>query len=182
MEENAVLKSTLDETQGELEHLVGAHERVTAQVNDVQGQLREAQTDLPRRLRHEAEGIKEQLDERTNEVHMLQDEIKTLSVQANTNMDILKQLRADNLRLESQLVELRNSDDTKAKTQTKQWEMTVGDLTKDLKDAQATIVERDTVFQKVERELRLKLHEVEDAHSTKSGMLRRIEDLSPETR
>ena len=56
------------------------------------------------------------------------------------------------------------------------------DLTKDLKEAQATIVEKDTIFQKVERELRNKLHEVEDATGQKSGLLRRIEDLNHEVR
>lgn len=78
------------------------------------------------------------------------------------NMDTLKQLRAHNLKLESQMIEMRDNDDSKAKTQTKQWEMTITDLTKDLKEAQTTIVEKDTVFQKVERELRNKLHQVED--------------------
>ena len=78
------------------------------------------------------------------------------------NMDTLKQLRAHNLKLESQMIEMRDNDDSKAKTQSKQWEMTITDLTKDLKEAQTTIVEKDTVFQKVERELRNKLHQVED--------------------
>ena len=103
-------------------------------------------------------------------------------MQAETDMDTLKQLKACNLRLESQLVELRDSDETKVKTQTKQWEATIDDITKDLQDAKATIVEKDNVFQKVERELRIKLHEVEDAHTAKSDLLRRIEDLNHEVR
>ena len=74
------------------------------------------------------------------------------------NMDTLKQLRAHNLKLESQMIEMRDNDDSKVKNQTKQWEMTITDLTKDLKEAQTTIAEKDTVFQKVERELRNKLH------------------------
>ena len=103
-------------------------------------------------------------------------------MQAETDMDTLKQLKACNLRLEGQLVEIRDADESKVKTQTKQWEATIEDLNKDLKDAKATIVEKETVFQKVERELRLKLHEVEDAHTAKSTLLRRIEDLNHEVR
>ena len=97
-------------------------------------------------------------------------------------MDTLKQLKACNIRLEGQLVEIRGSDDMKVKTKTKQWEATIEDLHKDLQDAQATIAEKDNVFHKVERELRLKLHEVEDAHTAKSTLLRRIEDLNHEVR
>ncbi len=33
------------------------------------------------------------------------------------------------------MVEMRDSDDTKIKTQSKQWEMTITDLTRDLRDA-----------------------------------------------
>lgn len=80
------------------------------------------------------------------------------------------------------MVEIRDSDDTKIKTQSKQWEMTITDLTRDLRDAQAVIVEKDTVYQKVERELRNKLHEVENANSQKSTLLRRIEDANHEIR
>ena len=113
---------------------------------------------------------------------MLQGEIMSLSMQAETDMDTLKQLKACNLRLEGQLVEIRDSDDVKVKTQAKQWEATIDDLSKDLQDAKATIIEKENVFQKVERELRLKLHEVEDAHTAKSTLLRRIEDLNHEVR
>ena len=113
---------------------------------------------------------------------MLQDEIKGLSMQAETYMDTLKQLKACNLRLEGQIFELRDSDDTKVKNQTKQWEATIDDLNKDLKDAKATIREKESIFQKVERELRLKLNEVEDAHTAKTTLLRRIEDLNHEIR
>ena len=133
-----MLKVTLDQTQHELESLVENHETVTKQVTDLQKQVREAQ-DLPRRLRQEAQGIKDQLDEKKAEVVMLQDEIKGLSMQAETDMDTLKQLKACNLRLEGQIVELRDSDDTKVKNQTKQWEATIDDLNKDLQDAKATI-------------------------------------------
>ena len=49
-------------------------------------------------------------------MNMLQDEIKGLSMQAESNMDTLKQLKACNLRLEGQLVELRDADDSKVKT------------------------------------------------------------------
>ena len=58
VEENEVLKTTLDETQCELENLINEHERVSKQVTDLQGQLKEAQ-DLPRRLRQEAQGIRD---------------------------------------------------------------------------------------------------------------------------
>lgn len=37
-------------------------------------------------------------------------------MQAESNMDTLKQLKACNLRLEGQLVELRDADDSKVKT------------------------------------------------------------------
>ena len=47
---------------------------------------------------------------------MLQDEIKGLSMQAESNMDTLKQLKACNMRLEGQLVEMRDADDSKVKT------------------------------------------------------------------
>ena len=67
-------------------------------------------------------------------------------MQAESNMDTLKQLKACNLRLEAQLVELRDADDSKVKNQTKQWETTIEDLTKDLKDAKATILEKENVF------------------------------------
>ena len=50
------------------------------------------------------------------------------------------------MRLEAQLVELRDADDSKVKNQTKQWEATIEDLTKDLKDAKATILEKENVF------------------------------------
>lgn len=60
--------------------------------------------------------------------------------------------------------------------------MTIEDLTKELKFAQANIVEKENIYQKVERELRVKLHEVEDAHTAKSTLLRRIEDLNHEVR
>ena len=176
-----MLKVTLDQTQHELESLVENHETVTKQVTDLQKQVRDAQ-DLPRRLRQEAQGIKDQLDEKKAEVVMLQDEIKGLSMQAETDMDTLKQLKACNLRLEGQIVELRDSDDTKVKNQTKQWEATIDDLNKDLQDAKATIQEKESIFQKVERELRLKLNEVEDAHTAKTTLLRRIEDLNHEVR
>ena len=43
-------------------------------------------------------------------------------------------------------MEIRDSDDSKVKTQTKQWEQTVEDLSKDLKHAHATIVEKETIF------------------------------------
>jgi len=45
----------------------------------------------------------------------LQDEIKNLSGQAEMNMDTLKQLRAHNLKLESQIIEMRDNDDSKVK-------------------------------------------------------------------
>ena len=50
-------------------------------------------------------------------------------------MDTLKQLRASNIRLEAQIIELRESDQTKIKTQSKQWEQTIEDLTQELKEA-----------------------------------------------
>ena len=53
-----MLKVTLDQTQHELESLVEDHEKVTRQITDLQNQLREAQ-DLPRRLRQEAQGIRD---------------------------------------------------------------------------------------------------------------------------
>ena len=62
------------------------------------------------------------------------------------NMETLKQLRNQNLQLESQLVEMRDSDEQKTRTKTKQWERTIEDLTRDLKEARATIVEKDNVF------------------------------------
>ena len=55
-------------------------------------------------------------------------------------------------------------------------------MNKELSQAKASIVEKETIFQKVERELRAKLHEVDDAHTTKSTLLRRIEDLNHEVR
>ena len=61
-------------------------------------------------------------------------------------METLKQLRNQNLQLESQLVEMRDSDEQKTRTKTKQWERTIEDLTRDLKEARATIVEKDNVF------------------------------------
>ena len=72
--------------------------------------------------------------------------MKNLTAQAETNMDTLKRLKAENVRLEGQLIEQRDGDDAKVKTHAKQWESTVEDLTKELKDARATIVERDTIF------------------------------------
>ena len=56
------------------------------------------------------------------------------------HMDTLKQLRAQNLKLEAQLIEIKDSDQAKIKTQSKQWEMTIEDLSRDLKEAQNTLV------------------------------------------
>ena len=56
------------------------------------------------------------------EVQSLQSEIKILSEQAEMNMDTLKQLRAQNLQLEAQIVDMRDSDEQKGITQNKQWE------------------------------------------------------------
>ena len=56
------------------------------------------------------------------------------------HMDTLKQLRAQNLKLEAQLIEIKDSDQAKVKTQSKQWEMTIEDLSRDLKEAQNTLV------------------------------------------
>jgi len=50
-------------------------------------------------------------------------------------METLKQLRAHNLKLEAQLIEVQGSDEAKMRTQAKQWESTIEDLSKDLRDA-----------------------------------------------
>ena len=50
------------------------------------------------------------------------------------------------MQLEAQLVEMRDSDEQKSKTKSKQWERTIEDLTRDLKEARATIVEKDNDF------------------------------------
>lgn len=42
MDENTVLKTTLDETQHELENLINEHEKVRRDVIDGQGLIREA--------------------------------------------------------------------------------------------------------------------------------------------
>ena len=71
---------------------------------------------------------------------MLQGEIKTLSEQAETNLETLKQLRAQNLKLEAQIIESRDCDEKKVQSHRMQWEMTMEDLNRELKEAQATIV------------------------------------------
>jgi len=44
-------------------------------------------------------------------------------------------MRAQNIKLEAQIIEKRDTDESKGKSQRKQWEMTVDDLTRDLKEA-----------------------------------------------
>lgn len=55
-------------------------------------------------------------------------------------------MRAHNVQLEAQIMENRDQDEQKGKSQTRQWEQTFEDLTKELKGAQATIVEKSTLF------------------------------------
>ena len=43
-------------------------------------------------------------------------------------------------------------------------------------------LDKEHVFQKVERELRVKLHEVEDSNQHKSSLLRRVEELNSEVK
>ena len=78
MEENKVLKITLDEIQQELENLVSEHESLTNQMTEQQSQLREAQ-EQPGKLRLEAQGIRDKLYEKEAEVENLQGEIKDLT-------------------------------------------------------------------------------------------------------
>ena len=70
IEESKILKETLDETQLELESLVNEHERLTSQLQEMTAQLKEAH-ELPGKLRLEAQGIRDQLDEKREEVQTL---------------------------------------------------------------------------------------------------------------
>ena len=96
MEENKILKETLDETQQELESLVNDHESLSNRFAELQTKLKEAH-DQPGKLRHEAQGIRDMLDERCNEVVVLQSEIKSLTDQAEIQTETIKSLRAQNI-------------------------------------------------------------------------------------
>jgi len=61
--------------------------------------------------------------------------------------------------------------------QAKDWDHTIGDLTKELKYVQGELTEKESIFQKVEQELRSKLMSLEEATSEKTDLRRRMEDL-----
>lgn len=62
------------------------------------------------------------------------------------DLETLKQLRTQNLKLEGQIIETRDGDENKVQSHRKQWEMTIDDLTRDLREAQAAIVQKETIF------------------------------------
>ena len=95
MEDNKVLKITLDETQQELENLISEHEALTGQLSDTQSQLREAQ-EQPGKLRLEAQSIRDQLYQKQEEVDALQRNMQQVSAQTQQETDAVKQIRARN--------------------------------------------------------------------------------------
>ena len=122
------------------------------------------------------------LDERCNEVVVLQSEIKSLSDQAEMQTETIKSLRAQNVKLEADMAGMKVEEDCKNKNQSMKLESTVEDLTKELKFLREELMEKQSAHSRVEKELRSKLSEVEEANSQKSNLLRRIEDLNHEVR
>ena len=62
------------------------------------------------------------------------------------------------------------------------WENTIGDLTRELKYVQGELSEKEGIFSRVrvEQELRQKLQSLDIVHVEKTELHRRIEDLSSE--
>lgn len=77
---------------------------------------------------------------------------------------------------------IKAEEESKNKNQAMKLESTVEDLTKELKEVREMLVDKQNMHARVEKELRTKLSEVEEAHGQKSNLLRRIEDLNFEVR
>ena len=76
----------------------------------------------------------------------------------------------------------RNDEEYKTNSSTKQLESTIDDLKAEVKQLQVELGERHQTQASVEKELRAKNSEIEEAKDKKSSLLRRIEDLNHEVR
>lgn len=75
---------------------------------------------------------------------------------------------------------MQNHQHDRIERQAKDWEQTIGDLTKELKYVQGELTEKESIFQRVEQELRSKLHSLEEVTHERSQLRNRIEDLQTE--
>lgn len=70
--------------------------------------------------------------------------------------------------LQHELSSLQNHQHDRNERQAKDWEQTIGDLTKELKYVQGELTEKEGIFQRVEQELRNKLHSLEEVTHERS--------------
>lgn len=61
-----------------------------------------------------------------------------------------------------------------------EWEASVENLKGALQQTRGELTEKELVFQRVERDLKRKLEEVEQSREQKTGLMRRVEDLNSE--
>ena len=61
-----------------------------------------------------------------------------------------------------------------------EWEASVESLKGALQQTRGELTEKELVFQRVERDLKRKLEEVEQSREQKTGLMRRVEDLNSE--
>ena len=80
------------------------------------------------------------------------------------------------------MAEINNEGEFKSTSKTKQLESTIEDLTRELKSVKDELVDKEQSHTRVEKDLRTKLMEIDEAHGQKSNLLRRIEDLNHEVR
>ncbi len=75
---------------------------------------------------------------------------------------------------------MQNEEQRRSDKQQRDWDQTIGDLTKELKYVQGELSEKENIFHKVEQELRHKLQNLDTVTVEKSDLHRRLDDLTSE--
>lgn len=81
--------------------------------------------------------------------------------------DNVRKLRAEKTLIEQELIALKDAEKERHTQQTKRWEQTCDDLTKELTNAHDEIAEREQTSRKLEGELNRLNDQIADAKSAK---------------
>lgn len=91
-----------------------------------------------------------------------------------------RELRTKLQDMQQELHQEQNYEKERHDKQSKDWELTFDDLTRELRNVQGELTEKEMIFQKMEQELRNKLAQLQHTDMEKSDLRRRLDDLQGE--
>ncbi|CDW83113.1 UNKNOWN [Stylonychia lemnae] len=194
-ENSSTLSQTLNETQQELENLVNDHEKLSEEYQRVKLISEDLENERDRlqnqneEFEREIQKLRVDVIELRKETARQRDDLSQNHIQISNLNDQLYRADIDNREIrhkfqqvQTELNQVQTLQQDRIDKQSKEWEYTIGDLTRELKYVQGELTEKENIFQRVEQELKNKLMCLEEVTSEKIDLRKRIDDLQSELR